>query len=424
VKPATENSSIRPTSGDSDRLYYGWILVAAFTLVMAVAYGANFSFSVFLQPISDWFGWERATTSSPLALSLWISGLMAVVMGLMTDRLGPRSVVLLGAIAGVGGYIVISQTRVLWHLYAGFAITAVNTSSVWTPLVSTTARWFTRRRVLAIGIVTGGIGVGQMFMPPLASFLIQKAGWQTAYIVIAILIGVVTLPAVILCRRPPPAVAEKKEDAGPRKQKNIPITRDLGLAESVRTPAFWLLFFINIAQACVLFMAGMHIAAHAVDTGVSVSAASFTLTFMGGANIAAKLFAGGLADRRGSTFTLLLFIGAEAVALLILAFAGSYWMFFLAAALMGLGIGGATPPLVGLVAEFFGLRSVGAITGLTGVGWAAGCSLGTVIGDVIYDATGSYFTAFLLGVGLTIAAGAMAASLRHPKPPETVQEKG
>ena len=382
---------------------------------MAVAYGANFTFSVFLQPISDWFDWDRATTSSPLALSLWISGLMAVVMGLLTDRVGPRFVVLLGAIAGAGGYLIISQTVELWHFYAGFAVTAVNTSSVWTPLVSTTARWFTRRRVLAIGIVTGGIGVGQMFMPPLASFLIQTVGWQTAYMIIAAIIGLVTLPAIILCRRPPSAAAvDAREDTVAGKADRKPLIRDFSLAESVRTPAFWLLFFINIGQAIVLFMAGMHIAAHAVDTGVSVSAASFTLTFMGGANITAKLFAGGLADRRGSTFTLLLFIGTEAVALLLLAFAGNYRMFFLAAALMGLGIGGATPPLVGLVAEFFGLRSVGGITGLTGVGWAAGCALGTVIGDVIYDATGSYFWAFLLGVGLAIAVGIMAASLRHP----------
>ena len=94
-------------------------------------------------------------------------------------------------------------------------------------------------------------------------------------------------------------------------------------------------------------------------------------------------------------------------------------MFYLAAALLGLGIGGATPPLMGLVAEFFGLRSVGVITGLTGVGWAAGCSLGTVIGDIIFDATGSYFAAFLLGVGFAIAAGVMAMSLRHPKAPAT-----
>jgi MFS family permease len=83
---------------------------------------------------------------------------------------------------------------------------------------------------------------------------------------------------------------------------------------------------------------------------------------------------------------------------------------------LGLGIGGATPPLASLIAEFFGLRSVGIITGLIGVGWAAGCSLGTVIGDVIFDATGSYFAAFLLGIGLAVAAAIMAVSLRHPKP--------
>lgn len=414
--PKSENSHITPNPSPpaEKRFYYGWILVIAFTLVMAVAYGANFSFGVFLKPMSEWFNWERATTSGPLALSLWVSGLLAVGMGVMTDKLGPRFVILLGAAAGAIGYLIISQTTELWHLYIGFGVTAVNTSSVWTPVVSTTARWFTRRRVLAIGIVTGGIGIGQMFIPPVANFFIETLGWRTAYIAIAIIIGVASLPAVILCRRYPPEGTDLKPgDADPRPVSKYDY-RDFKLTEAVRTLPFWLLFFINVAQASMLFMAGMHIAAHAVDNGVSTAAAAFTLTFMGGANIAAKLFAGGVADRRGSTFTLALFIGCEAVSLIILAFAGQFWMFFIAAALLGLGIGGATPPLVGLISEFFGLRSVGTITGLTGVGWAAGCALGTLIGDVIFDATGSYFAAFLLGVGLAVAAGTMALSLRHP----------
>ena len=92
VKQAADNPHLNSSPGrNAGRFYYGWVLVIAFTLVMAAAYGANFTFSVFLKPISEWFGWERATTSSPLAISLWISGILAVGMGLMTDRLGPRT---------------------------------------------------------------------------------------------------------------------------------------------------------------------------------------------------------------------------------------------------------------------------------------------------------------------------------------------
>ena len=348
-------------------------------------------------------------------MALWLSGLLAVGMGIMTDRLGPRLVVLLGLLAGVGGHVIISQTKELWHLYAGFAVTAVNTSSVWTPLVSTTARWFTHRRVLAIGIVTGGIGLGQMFMPPLANYLILNLGWQSAYLIIAIIIGAVSLPAVFLCRRSPQMDTYKPQASADEQPDSTPLRRDMGFAESIRTLPFWLLFFINVAQASMLFMAGLHIVAHAVDTGVGASAAAFTLSFMGGANLAAKLFAGGIAARRGSTFTLVLFISAEALGLLIFVFARESWMFYLGSALLGLGIGGATPPLAALIAEFFGLRSVGIITGLTGVGWAAGCALGTIVGDMIFDATGSYSAAFLLGIGLAVAAGTMAVGLRHPK---------
>ena len=90
-------------------------------------------------------------------------------------------------------------------------------------------------------------------------------------------------------------------------------------------------------------------------------------------------------------------------------------MFFAAAALFGFGLGGTAPPLASIVAEFFGVRSIGVIMGLIGVGWAAGCAIGTVLGDYIFDISGSYALAFL-GGGVVAAIGAVfTLLLRAPK---------
>jgi len=127
---------------------------------MTVVYGSSFSFSVFLKPLSEWFGWARTATSGAYAVSLWISGLLAVLMGALTDRYGPRIVLAIGGLMGGLGYLLLSRTGALWYLYAGFALIAVNTSTTWTPIIATISRWFDEKRVLALGIVTGGIGLG------------------------------------------------------------------------------------------------------------------------------------------------------------------------------------------------------------------------------------------------------------------------
>ena len=111
-------------------------------------------------------------------------------------------------------------------------------------------------------------------------------------------------------------------------------------------------------------------------------------------------------------------IFCEIVALFAFTVTRDYWMFCIVAALFGFGIGGGTPPLTAMVAEFFGLRSVGLIMGFLGVGWAAGCALGTFIGDYIFDISGSYILAFLASGALTMVASMSVFLLRTPKRPE------
>jgi len=386
------------------------------TLVMTVVYGSSFSFSVFLKPLSEWFGWARTATSGAYAVSLWISGLLAVLMGALTDRYGPRIVLAIGGLMGGLGYLLLSNTSTLWHLYAGFAVIAVNTSTTWTPIIATISRWFDEKRVVALGIVTGGIGLGQMLMPPLAAYLIEATGWRTAYIIIAAITWLVVIPAAIPARHSPQSVtrlADNNNAVNNGNERELQTT-EWSLAEAVRTRAFWLLVALNITLAATLFMAGIHIAAYATDVGIAPTSAALVITCMGGANILSKIIVGGVAAKRGTRFAVFLFLGMETIALFAFAATRDLWMFFIVAMLFGVGIGGATPPLAAMVAELFGLRSLGIIMGVIGVGWAGGCSLGTLLGDYIFDTTGSYVPAFLTTGGLAVITLILVLFLRKP----------
>ena len=400
---------------------YGWLIVAAMTLVMTMVYGASFSFGIFLKPLSEWFGWARTSTSGAYAVSLWTSGLLAVLMGALTDRYGPRIVLAVGGLLGGLGYLILSGTSTLWHLYAGFAVIAVNTSTVWTPTMATVSRWFSDKRVLALGIVTGGIGLGQMVMPPLVTYLIGANDWRTAYLVLAVMTWVIVIPAAIPAKHSPEGTGLPSAGTG---LKDNPFNsgaaaavqaNEWSLTEAVHTPTFWLLVGLNITVAATLFMAGIHIAAYATDASITASSAALVLTVMGGANIMSKLVVGTIATRRGSRFSLLLFLALATIALFIFAVSTELWMFFAVAALFGFGIGGAAPPLAAMVAEYFGLRSVGVIMGVIGIGWAAGCSLGTILGDYLFDTSGSYVVAFLVAGGLSVLALFFVLLLRAPR---------
>jgi len=401
--------------------YYGWLLVAVMTLVMTIVYGSSFSFSVFLKPVSEWFDWTRTSTSGAYALSLWTSGLLAVLMGALTDRYGPRIVIAVGGLLGGLGYLLLSGSGALWHLYGGFGVIAISTSSTWTPITATISRWFTTRRVLALGIVTGGIGLGQMVMPPLSTHLIESTDWRTAYLILAIITWAIVIPAAIPARHSPRDSGSSPADnsQGNIQMSNVsPVairSEEWSLTEAVRTRSFWLLVGLNVTLATTLFMAGIHIAAYATDVGMTASSGALVLTVMGGTNILAKLLVGAVATRRGSKYAIFVFLTIETIALFIFAGTTQPWMLFAVAALFGLGIGGIAPPLTALVAELFGLRSVGIIMGVIGIGWAAGCSLGTIMGDFIFDISGSYATAFLVAGGLAVLALVFVLALKTPQ---------
>jgi len=389
---------------------------------MTVVYGANFSFSVFLKPLAEGFGWTRASTSGAFAISLWTSGLLAVLMGALTDRYGPRIIVITAGILGGLGYLLLSSTSALWYLYAGFIVISINTSATWTPITATVSRWFTRRRVLALGIVTGGIGLGQMLMPPLAAYLIEANGWRTAYIILAFMVWGIVIPAAIPTKHSPSVMGLLPDGADTSSSPAVQNEHITGVStaewssrEAVQTSTFWLLMALNVTLAATLFLASIHIAAYATDYGIAPTSAALILTFMGGANIASKIIAGAIAARHGSKFTMFFFLVCEIIALFAFAVTRDLWMFCLVASLFGFGIGGAAPPMVSIVAEFFGLRSVGVIMGLLGVGWAAGCALGTFFGDYIFDISSSYILAFITGGILTIIAAVIVLFLKTPK---------
>ena len=154
-------------------VFYGWVVLAASVAVIAAGTGVTFSLAVFLRPLEEEFGWSRALISGVALVNWIVFGLGSFGWGALSDRVGARRVVGLGAGLLGGALVLSSQVQAAWQLYLAFGILgAAGASAFYVPLSATATRWFTARRGLAMGIISAGMGLGILAVPPAARALI------------------------------------------------------------------------------------------------------------------------------------------------------------------------------------------------------------------------------------------------------------
>jgi MFS family permease len=181
-----------------------------------VAMGAMFSLAVFLQPMSESTGWSRTGISSAMTLDFLAMGIAAFGWGALTDRFGPRLVVLAGAVLLVLGLALSSRATSLLEFQIVYGVlVGVAAGAIIAPLMATTTGWFEKNRSLAVSLVSAGMGVAPMTISPFASWLITTYDWRTAQLSIAVLAAVLLIRRRSWCaaRRPcpvPPLVSPSR----------------------------------------------------------------------------------------------------------------------------------------------------------------------------------------------------------------------
>jgi MFS family permease len=398
------------------RFNYGWVVVGASSLVMLVAFGMHSSFGLFLDPLRAEFGWSRAAISGAYSFSQILAGMLGLLAGLATDRLGPRIVVTVCGLFFGAGAVLTSRVETVWQLYVFFGLlVGAGISGMWVPLLSTVARWFSGRRSLATGIALSGMTLGQVVAPLIIGRLIAAYGWRTSVLVFGIAAMVVMVAGAQLLKRDPGSVARAVEAAAAREAAigdpagagadGDPNSHLSGLTfgEALRTRRFWMMsavfFFVGIGAFGVL----IHLAPRAISLGMSEVDAANILAVAGAVGVAGSFLLGGLlggriGDRRAFIVGLVLTI----TALLLLVPAHRLWALYGCAVIFGLGMSGMGTSESPLVAELFGLRNHASIYSAAGVGYTAGAALGPLLFGLIFDATGTYDPALFMGVGFGV----------------------
>ena len=399
------------------RLFYGYIVVVAAFLILMMTLGLYMVFGVFFKPLQAEFGWSSAMTSGAFSLSVIITGVLGIVMGGLTDRFGPRIVMTVcGFLLGLG-FLLMSQVSALWQLYLFFGvIMGIGMGGTWVPPLSTVARWFVKRRSLMTGIVVAGAAMGTLIGSPVISRLIAAYGWRLSYAILGGVVLIVAVAAAQFLRRDPTQMGQLPYGENEVKKQGLKSeTGAVSLREAVHTTQFWVVFTLFFCFGFSLDGPMVHIVPHAIELEISAVSAANILAINFGAGIIGNFVLGGLGDRIGSRQIFIIGFILMAAALFWLVPARELWMLYLFAVVFGFAFGGIFTAESPIVAWLFGMTSHGLIFGFAMLGFTVGAAAGPLVMGYIFDLTGSYQVAFLVGGVVGILGLIMAVVLRPTK---------
>ncbi|AEG91753.1 MFS transporter [Ramlibacter tataouinensis] len=387
-----------------------WPLVAAGALMGCVAIGVVFSLAVLLEPMGAASGWSRAGISGAMTLAFLSMGVAGFGWGTLSDRYGPRVVVLAGSVllglASVGASRAASLLE--FQLFYGVLMGAA-AGSFFAPVIAATAASFERHRSLAVSLVSAGMGMGPMTISPLVGWLVTQHDWRTTLLIVGILAWALTLPAVWFVRSAPAAAQAGAGEGGGAP----PMTA----RQALRSKAFIVLaatFF-----ACCAAHSGpiFHTVSYAIGCGLSTVAAVTIYSMEGAAGLGGRLLFGLLADRLGAKPVLV-------AGLLVQAFAAAAYLlvnqlggFYAVALVFGMAYGGTMPLYATLAREAFGPRILGTMLGAATLLSSLGMATGPLLGGWLYDRFGSYAWLYLGSLAVGLGAAAIALMFPASRPP-------
>jgi predicted MFS family arabinose efflux permease len=396
-----------------------WVVFGCFVALM-VNNGvvSNFTFSVFLKPITEELGWGRATITSAMFLAGVVAAFVTPVVGKLMDVYGVQRVTLPGLILYAllfASFSLLQPSLLMLYAIAGTAAIAghVQTPMGYSKIISSR---FEDHRGIALGIAVSGVGAGTVVIPQIAQFLIAHFGWRLAYVGVGITVLIFALPMVYLfLGEPGRSTAERASHA--------PLDNQQGPTASViiRDKRFYLLLFMFFFSAIAINGTITHIVATMTDRGYTPAVATSVLSTAGAALIVGRLISGYCLDRfHGPYVATVFYLMAGSGIALIASGVGGLPMAFAGTALCGMGLGAEGDLLGYFVSRYFGLKSFGTIYGFMIGIFSLGNGVGPFLMGLSYDKLGSYLTAalgfevlLLVCCGLVLCLGAYTFPARR-----------
>ncbi len=366
------------------------VLAVCFTLSV-LGRGLGESFTVFLKPISESFGWDRAEVVSVYSLSALAGGLAAPLVGRLFDRSGPRTVYSLGLFLLGAAFLIAGLAEHLWQfqlslgLCVGIGIAFIGN----VPNSILLGRWFGPRLPTAMAVVYSATGAGVLILLPASQILIDRAGWRGAYqifggIVLLLLVPLLVLPWRLFSGGSPHLVKSATEGLA-----------DQGwtLLSAMRHHAFWALFSTFFFTAIGMYAIAPQVVAYLIDAGFPPLQAATAWGFSGVVLLFGMLGVSSLDGIIGRRPSVLLSYALSIVGILMLwalQWYPNFWVLTGFVVCFGSMIGSRGPLLTATAMKIFRGERLGTIYGAISIGSGLGSAFGSWSGGLIHDWTHSY----------------------------------
>ncbi len=355
---------------------------------------------VLIVPLEGEFGWDRASISLAVSVSLITFGLGGPLGGGLVDRFGPRRALVAGLALIGAGLGALTAVRELWQLYLFWGlVVGIGTGVVSQVTGAAIAhRWFRAHRGMVIGLFGAATSAGQLVFVPTMMALTVSQGWRAAVILLVAAAALLVVPVALFVRDRPGDIGIRAfgEQLVLSDAERTADRRSTPLVAAVRTRDFWLLagsFFVCGYTSNGLI--GTHLIPHAIEHGFTTVTAASAVGLMGAMNIVGTLSSGWLSDRYDNRKLLATYYGLRTLSLVALPFIVESRDLMLFAVLYGLDWVATVPPTANLVATIFGRASVGTIYGWIFFGHMLGAALAAYAGGFFRTVLGDYHLVFI-----------------------------
>ncbi|KFL25855.1 membrane protein [Devosia sp. 17-2-E-8] len=388
--------------------HYRWVIVAAGGLLGCVAIGTMFSLPVFLRPIAEDTGWSVTGVSGAMTIGFLAMAFASMVWGSLSDRWGPRAIVLTGSVILAAALVLVSFSASLIQFQLLFGlIVGASAAAVFAPMMACVTGWFDTQRNLAVSLVSAGMGMAPMTMSPLAAWLVSTYNWRISFLVLAAIAAVVMIPVSFLVRRPPALEAMKAAGASGEAP-----AMSMTVKQAVRSPQFIILLLTNFLCCATHSGPIFHTVSYAISCGIPMIAAVSIYSVEGLAGLGGRVAFGIMGDRFGAKNILVIGLLAQAFGVLSYAFVSQLGAFYAVAVVVGFIYAGIMPLYAVLARENFPLPMMGTIIGGTAMAANLGMATGPLTGGLIYDNFGSYVWLYVGSWGIGIGAFLISMTFR------------
>ena len=369
---------------------YSWTRLALSLGLATIGNVGMWSIIMVLPVVQSEFGGGRGGASLPYTMTMIGFGMGNMLLGRAVDRYGAGAVLALAAVVSGLGHLAASFSPSLLVLSLVQVFVGLGSAAFFAPLLADVSLWFRRRRGIAVAIAASGNYLAGAIWPVALTPMLAEQGWRGVYLLLALVVPVVVVPASMLLRRRLPASSlTAAAQATAQAPHQVPLSP---------RALMWLLALAGVGCCVAMSMPQVHIVAFCVDLGYGPAVGAEMLSVMLLAGVVSRMASGWIADRLGGARTVLIGSVGQLIALtLYLPFDGLTSL-YLVSLVFGLSQGGLVPAYAIIVREYMPAREAGARVGFVIMATIMGMALGGWMSGWIYDLTGSYQLAFVNGI--------------------------